>query len=191
MHVHGCRVGNKPLLCLAKLASGSWGDKGGIDIGGGRREINWDQFSQVATPTPTVPRGANTCLKVRDLVSEETNQWNRSLLAATFTQSIVKDILRCKRWDLNSRDRLKWKENKNQVFLVRIAYQVALRLNKPPTGEHSLDAQEQYMWKKVWSLNIPPKVRTFMWRACLDILPTKANLAQQKVRIDTRCSLCC
>ena len=47
------------------------------------------------------------------------------------------------------------------------------------------------MWKKVWSLNIPPKVRTFMWRACLDVLPTKANLAQRKVRIDTRCSLCC
>ena len=160
-------------------------------MGGGRREINWDQFSQVATPTPTVPRGANTCLKVRDLVSEETNQWNCSLLVATFTQSTVKDILWCKRGDLNSRDSLKWKENKNQVFSIRIAYQVALSLNKPPTGEHSLDAQDQHMWKKVWSLNIPPKVRTFMWRACLDVLPTKANLAQQKVRIDTRGSLCC
>ena len=29
--------------------------------------------------------GANTCLKVRDLVTEETNQWNHSLLAAMFT----------------------------------------------------------------------------------------------------------
>lgn len=40
-------------------------------------------------------------------------------------------------------------------------------------------------------LNIPPKVRTFMWRACLDGLPTKANLARRKVRIDDRCSICC
>ena len=89
--------------------------------------------------------GANTCLKVRDLVSEETNQWNRSLLLATFTQSTIKDILRCKRGDLNSRDSLKWTENKNQVFSVRTTYQMALKLNKPPTGEHSLDAQDQRM----------------------------------------------
>ena len=121
---------------------------------------------------PQFLEGANTCLKVRDLVSEKTNQWNRSLLAAMFTQSTVNDILRCKRGDLNSRDSLKWKENKNQVFSVIKTYQVALRLNKPPTGEHSLDAQDQHMWKKVWSLNIPPKVRTFMWRACLDVPPT-------------------
>ena len=140
---------------------------------------------------PQFLEGENTCLKVQNLVSEKSNQWNRSLLAATFTQSTVNDILRCKRRDLNSRDSLKWKESKNQVFSVRTKYQVALRLNKPPTGEHSLDIQDQRMWKKVWSLNIPPKVRTFMWRACLDVLPTNANLARRKVRIDTKCSLCC
>ncbi|XP_075640643.1 uncharacterized protein LOC142612431 [Castanea sativa] len=164
--------------------------KGSIWEVGDGRSIGVSSHKWLPRP-PQFLDGVNTCLKVRDLVSEETNKWNLSLLTATFTQSTVKDILRCKKGALNSRDSLKWKESKNRVFSVRTAYHVALRLNKPLTGEHSLEAHDQRMWKKLWSLNIPPKVRTFIWRACLDVLPTKANLARRKVRIDDRCSICC
>lgn len=86
------------------------------EVGDGR-SIGVNSHKWLPRP-PQFLDGASTCLKVRDLVSEETNQWNHNLLAATFTQSIVKDILRCKRGDLNSRDSLKWKENKNQIFSV-------------------------------------------------------------------------
>ena len=57
-------------------------------------------------------------------------------------------------------------------------------------GEHSSASQDQRLWKRMWSLNIPPKVWTSMWRACCDILPTKSNLAWRKVQIDLKCSFC-
>ncbi|KAK9995685.1 hypothetical protein SO802_020371 [Lithocarpus litseifolius] len=73
---------------------------------------------------------------------------------------------------------------------LRTAYQVAFRLNHPHSGEHSFASQDQRLWKKLLSLNMPPKVRTFMWRACYNVLPTKSNLAQRKVQIDSKCSFC-
>ena len=38
-------------------------------------------------------------------------------------------------------------------------------------------------YKKIWSLNMPNKVNSFAWRACRNILPTKANLCRMYVKL--------
>ena len=88
------------------------------------------------------------------------------------------------------RDRLIWKENKAKKFLVKTAYQEALRLHHPQSGEHSQARLDQKMWKRIWFINVPPKVRTFIWCAWSNILPTKANLLRKKVQVDPTCSVC-
>ena len=40
------------------------------------------------------------------------------------------------------------------------------------------------MWKRIWAMNVPPKVRIFVWKAYSNILPTKANLFWKKVQVD-------
>ena len=30
-------------------------------------------------------------------------------------------------------------------------------------------------WNVLWKLDIPPKIKHFLWRACLDLLPTMHN----------------
>ena len=117
-------------------------------------------------------------------------RWDRSILTATFTRATVEDILRIMVGTSNMRDTLTWKENKSREFTVKTAYQVALRLSQSCSGEHSSASQDRHLWKKLWSLNVPPKVRTFMWRACCNVLPTKSNLARRKVQIDPKCSFC-
>ena len=46
------------------------------------------------------------------------------------------------------------------------------------------------MWKRIWSIKVPPKVRNFLCRACSYILPTKANLFQNKMQVDPTCTVC-
>ena len=58
-------------------------------------------------------------------------------------------------------------------------------------AEHSAARLDRATWKKIWALNVPPKVRTFVWRVCFDILPTRDNLHRRRVRVDPRCELCC
>ena len=107
-----------------------------------------------------------------------------------FAQGTSEDILRIKLGNLSLRNKLVWKENKDKVFSVKTAYQVALRLHHPHAREHSLATMDQKIWKRIWSIDISPKVRTFVWQACFYILPTKANLFHKKVLVDPLCSIC-
>ncbi|KAK9992584.1 hypothetical protein SO802_027569 [Lithocarpus litseifolius] len=124
---------------------------------------------------PLFKPGANTHMKVADLIHHRTMQWNRPLLQATFMQSTQKDILRIPLSNTHAMDRLYWKENKAQQVTVRTAYSVVLRLQGEPGPEHS---------------SIPPKVCNFVWKACTDILPTRAHLYRRKVPIDPPCLIC-
>lgn len=36
-------------------------------------------------------------------------------------------------------------------------------------------------WKLVWGLNVPPKVKDFLWRACRDSLPTKVTFFKRNL----------
>nr|POF18436.1 ribonuclease p protein subunit p29 [Quercus suber] len=45
-------------------------------------------------------------------------------------------------------------------------------------------------WKKLWKLEIPNKVKNFVWRTCKEVLPTKANLSRRKIVSDGTCDKC-
>uniref|UniRef100_A0A5B7BC05 Reverse transcriptase zinc-binding domain-containing protein n=1 Tax=Davidia involucrata TaxID=16924 RepID=A0A5B7BC05_DAVIN len=46
------------------------------------------------------------------------------------------------------------------------------------------------IWKTIWSLGIPNKIRNFLWRASLDILPTSTKLVDHKIPASPRCRIC-
>ncbi|GAV69995.1 zf-RVT domain-containing protein [Cephalotus follicularis] len=46
------------------------------------------------------------------------------------------------------------------------------------------------MWKWLWSLNIPPKIRLFGWKCCRNILPTNLSLAKRMPQKDPMCRIC-
>ena len=81
------------------------------------------------THPPQFRPDANTNTIVADL-DHRTRQWNRPLLHTTFLQSTMEDIQSIKIADEGDRDKLCWKENKNECFSVRIAYRIALRLKQ-------------------------------------------------------------
>ena len=90
-----------------------------------------------------------------------------------------------------ARDSLIWKENGSKNFTVKSAYQVALRIKDQAQSEHSRARMDRPIWKRTWKLNVPPKVRTFLWRACSNILTTRENLHRRKVQLEPTCGLCC
>uniref|UniRef100_A0A2N9F8Q9 RNase H type-1 domain-containing protein n=1 Tax=Fagus sylvatica TaxID=28930 RepID=A0A2N9F8Q9_FAGSY len=49
---------------------------------------------------------------------------------------------------------------------------------------------ENGVWQQIWSLNIPPKIRHFLWRAYRESLPTKKNLQSRHIPVDPCCSEC-
>ena len=46
------------------------------------------------------------------------------------------------------------------------------------------------IWKGIWSLHVLNRVKTLLWRAGSDSLPSKANLLKRKVLVDDICPNC-
>lgn len=54
----------------------------------------------------------------------------------------------------------------------------------------SMDSNGDLVWKAIWSLNTPPVVKMFLWRACSNILPTRENLLRLGISLDVHCPIC-
>ncbi|KAK7857021.1 putative ribonuclease h protein, partial [Quercus suber] len=71
------------------------------------------------------------------------------------------------------------------------AYALALEEQQnSATGDCSNGLARKKIWKALWQLNIPQKIKHFTWRAGRDILATKMNLAKRKIAPSGMCELC-
>ena len=46
------------------------------------------------------------------------------------------------------------------------------------------------LWKGIWTLQVPNKVKNLLWRACHNALPTKESLVRWTIIIDPLCDRC-
>ena len=92
---------------------------------------------------------------------------------------------------MKNRERLT--RNKSEVFSVRSAYFLQLEIERKSTGNKassSNPARLHSFWNGIWSAQVPPKIKTFIWRACNDSLLTRTKLFERKVLHSFSCVLC-
>lgn len=89
-------------------------------------------------------------------------------------------------------DRLIWHFTSNGLYSVKLAYYVALSRKRARLciGEQSNDQENRKLWKLVWKLDIPPKVKHFVWRACNNWLPVRLNLLKRGIGFENTCPVC-
>ena len=61
---------------------------------------------------------------------------------------------------------------------------------KADGGECSDGTSLRALWKLIWNLDCPNKVKHFMWRASKNILPTKCKLRARGIGVEGNCDLC-
>ncbi|KAK9995675.1 hypothetical protein SO802_020361 [Lithocarpus litseifolius] len=79
-------------------------------------------------------------------------------------------------------DSVVWLHTKNGKYSVKFGYHVARKVMRNDDGVGSLvGVGGQQIWKKIWQLHVPNKIKIYEWRACQDILPSRVNLVQRKI----------
>ncbi|KAL5549925.1 hypothetical protein UlMin_000101 [Ulmus minor] len=65
---------------------------------------------------------------------------------------------------------------------------LACDLNNPIFD--STSAGGSNWWTTLWTLKLPPKIKKFLWRSCLNALPTKDNLVKRGIKTLQSCPRC-
>jgi hypothetical protein len=89
-------------------------------------------------------------------------------------------------------DLVAWHYEETGVFSVRSAYRLALARSTDleAEGSSSVPRGDRAVWRKLWKLPIPPKVRNFLWKLINNGLPTNANRCFRHLTADGACELC-
>lgn len=83
-----------------------------------------------------------------------------------------------------------WAGTKDGEFTVCSAYHMANEGSIRDEGSCSNTQQLRMLWKGIWSIKGARVVKTFMWQACNDILPTKERLCKRHITPDPLCPIC-
>lgn len=85
-------------------------------------------------------------------------------------------------------DQMIWRYKPHGFFTVKSAYPLSKFShihNKRPSS--STIPKE---WKQLWKIDVIPRVRLFLWKACNNALPTRTNLKKRGSGVDPRCMIC-
>ncbi|KAL5741239.1 hypothetical protein ACOSP7_027971 [Xanthoceras sorbifolium] len=85
-------------------------------------------------------------------------------------------------------DSLIWHFDKTGEYSVKSGYRVAAREKLSLSGSSS--SSDSKWWLALWNLNIPPKIKIFIWRVCHNVIPSLCNLCSRKIVVDPCCSRC-
>ncbi|XP_019180182.1 PREDICTED: uncharacterized protein LOC109175373 [Ipomoea nil] len=154
-------VGNNPSYCWRSIMAAH-----GLVCGGIKRRIG---------------NGGTTMIGVSGLIDQDTRTWDLDILNDIFDPVDVNRIRRvpvCPDYE----DSWYWYKEHNGSYSVKSAYRSVVGEIQNNTGFNR--------WNALWKLEVPPRWKTFLWRAISGILPTMTALASRRVDVSLACLMC-
>jgi hypothetical protein len=125
--------------------------------------------------------------KVCDLLDLDTNWWNTSMVQNVFNAEEAQVICSMAVCPRNRKDHLVWVGTKHSDYTVHSAYHMVKENGIREGGSCSNTQDMAALWKGIWKINCATMVKTFLWQACTNILPTKELLFKQHITADPLC----
>ncbi|CAN6698380.1 unnamed protein product [Malus baccata var. baccata] len=187
----------------------SWGWKGllearkVLDLGlrwrvGNGKSINIRKDPWLSNPSTfkVSPKSNLEGIMVCDLIDPVNNSWREDTIRSGFQRDDVLPIVSIPLSHAGIDDRLVWHYTTNGIYSVKTGYSLALKLmeegalGRKGRGAPSEKNKLNLVWNNIWSLQVPNKIKTFMWRCCNNALAVRRNLKRRHMRIDNVCGVC-
>ena len=83
-----------------------------------------------------------------------------------------------------------WGSNLDGLYSVKAGYKLLVSEDLNSNVGVSPVSMPKSSWKGLWNLRTPNRIKTLLWRAISNALPTRANLVKRKVLTDPNCQAC-
>ncbi|CAN1761942.1 Putative ribonuclease H protein At1g65750 [Linum perenne] len=133
-----------------------------------------------------VPENLNC--RVSDFILLPQRIWDVQKLRSVFAEDIVKQILTIPLGPYDFNDRWVWHFDPKGRFSVKSCYRLIRSQNNSGDGRDVRGNEK--LWRWLWQLSLPPKLRFFMWRVLKNALATKMNLYRRSCSPSASCPLC-
>ena len=160
-------------------------------IGDGKNTNVWlDHWLPENPPRRVVQVSYNQNMKVEDFIDKETFSWDLQKLEEFLQPQDIVQVLKIKLSRYPTEDKLVWPFTKDMEYTVKSGYWAAT--HHYHEGEEILRPDGSLeVKKKIWDLNILPKVKQFLWRVVSGALPTATRLCTRGINMDPTCQRCC
>ena len=114
--------------------------------------------------------------------------WRHNTLSLLFSprdKELIQSIPLCGK---PVEDALVWPYTPTGSYTTKSSYRFLYKSRSLDNGEYHPD--DNKLWKKVWGMQVQPKVRNFLWRTIRNSIPTKHNLRRRMVLTDDCCDHC-
>ena len=163
-------------------------------VGDGRSIWVWqDQWLTTRSTyrVVTPERHGNQIKMVRDLLKDEGMEWDIELVRGLFLPQDAEAILIIPISESDAKDRMVWAKDKKGKFTIRSAYRLAREIEAEGGNTSCSNPTKMHgVWRGVWSMNLPNKIKHFAWKSCNGILPIKDSLFRRKIMANNICEVC-
>lgn len=141
----------------------------------GKDNFKVDQFRAYADSTTVVAQ----------LFLQNAKQWDGNKVVDMFSRDGAALILSTRIPAFPAVDRLAWSKTTNGKYSVKTGYQLWHARN---IGTGSVTQSNG--WSKLWKLEVPHKIKLFIWRFCRNNVLVRSRLSTKGVYLPLNCPMC-
>ena len=126
---------------------------------------------------------------VNVLINEESQTWNEQLIDGLFVPKEAELVKKIPLSRHSVDDKMFWPWTQSGAYTCKSGYRF-LKMEDEEDGMEEVQNGDKVFWQSIWGLRIPNKVKNFLWRACREAIPIKANLKRRHITENDRCERC-
>ena len=127
--------------------------------------------------------------RVSDLINPLTRTWDHNLVHGLLSPDEADLVLSIPLSRIPVEDKIIWPFTPSGKYTVNSGSKFLTKSNfvQNPSANQQ---RQSGIWNQVWGLNVPNKVRHFIWRMCKEAIPSKHNLMRRKILVEDKCEQC-
>ena len=131
------------------------------------------------TQLPTYPLKSFENHTVASLIDPITRRWNEELVDGLFVPEDAELIKKIPLSRNAAEDNLYWSYSPSRNYLCKSGYRFLKEEVELLSNPLAPPIYEKRVWKEIWQIQAPPKIKNFLWRAYHNTLPTKQALMRK------------
>lgn len=134
----------------------------------------------------TIVNEPSNSWKVSDFILN--GNWTLLFLEQVFHPLDVEVIKNIALSHQGGEDTFVWHYEASSMYSMKLGYCLAMTV-EVSCNQSGIEADAKW-WKCLRQLKLPCKIKIYLWRAFLDVLPTRTNLLKCHIRCSTTCPWC-